>query len=405
MAGSLVDAVTKDEVLQGVNDQANSTDKLLNHMYEETKVGDEGVNIEGELHVGKYDDGKESVFGEGDSHTNGMVILSTTDSIAFTDNTSKAIDLGDTYETFNGTTTAGSIDYIGSDLPLCGIKLTTAVVPTVGGGSVAREYWNGSAWTVFTAMATKSDPPYTQRADNIGTVAESEQIRFDNCDDQAQTNVNGVTKYWVRFRIVTDITAVGEVEQIKLHTNRLEINKDGFLENFGDSVYKKDLQINWFTTIQLTGFSPVNESIFFASGLGLSLTDNEFANAATDGRGGFVVLPEGIDTSRGVDFEFYWTPLNNAAGDVRFELLTYQTQVGDTLSSANTPTTTLFTETIAVNNDNVLYKTVQNVDVEMLVPGEILAFGIKRLGNDAADTYTASIAFVNIRGVASFWHQ
>jgi hypothetical protein len=44
---------------------ANSS--IYSHIYQNTNAGDEGIDIRGELHVGEPNNGKESVFGEGDS--------------------------------------------------------------------------------------------------------------------------------------------------------------------------------------------------------------------------------------------------------------------------------------------------------------------------------------------------
>ena len=282
-------------------------------------------------------------------------------------------------------------------------RLNTDTVANPGTGDVAREYWDGDSWEAFTAMATNADAPYGSRADNIGTVTGSEQVRFGNCDDQVKTTVNGVEKYYIRFRITSAITSGPVIEQVKLHTNRFEVNADGFTEYFGDGVYSQDLVMHWHLTEQLVGFSPINENITFASGLTLAYSDNEFVSSATDGRGGYVVIPEGMDTSKDLEFEVLWTPLSNNSGDVVYQIDTYQTSVGDTLDSGNTAVSAQDTVTVASNSDNLLTKTVISLDVQNLVPGDILAIGFKRLGGDAGDTYPDNVAIVNIRCVGKFW--
>ncbi len=390
------------------NDGWQSAENIYKDFLFVNPTGDDsGLLVKnGQLSVGDYENGYESVFGGGDSHTNGMVVFSTEDGTTYIDNTEAAAsDSSSTYETFGGFITAGAIDYIGGDHHFCGIKLKTAATLTPGSGAVTREFWNGSAWEVFTMMATKSDAPYTQRADNIGTVAGSEQVRFGECGTQSKTTVNGVEKYWIRFRITSNISAVGEIEQIKLHTNRFEINADGVTEYFGNSIYQKDLAMQWANTIQLDGLSPANESITFAdNSLKLDYADNEFANNTTDGRGGVVIIPQGMDTSRGVTLEVLWTPMNDAAGDTVYQLITYQTSVGDVLTASNAATVETGTATIESGSDNLLTKTVMLVDVQHLVPGEMLVFGLKRLGSDAADTYAGNVALINIRAIGYFWH-
>jgi len=377
---------------------------LLGYLTKETKAGDEGVNCSGELHVGLPGNGQESVFGEGDSHTTGMTVLTTSDLVAFTDVTEKAKELdGDTFDIFNGTTTTNSAFYVGSDMSINGIKMKTSTLVDPTGGNVVREFWDGVGWESFFTLVTKSDAPYTQRADDIGTVAESEQIRFSGHTSQAKTTVNGENKYWIRFRVSSPITATGTVDQVKLHTNRYEINADGFTEYFGDGQYSKDLLIHWHLMEHLNNLSPANEDISFANGLVLNMVDNEFANGVTDGIGSFIIIPEGMDTGRGISLEVLWTPLNNNAGDVVYEVVTYQTRVGDTLTTANVPETFSGTETILVNSDNLLRQTTINVETNTLLPGEILAFGLKRLGGAGADTYIGNVGLVNVRATAYFW--
>jgi hypothetical protein len=373
-----------------------------------TPTGDDkGLRVEnGQLSVGTYLDGREAVFGRGDSHTNGMAVLSTEDDITYSDVTDiAASDTGSTYQTFGGFITTGSADYIGSDIPFCGIKLKTASLVDPGlTGTVAREYWNGTAWTAFTAMATDAETPYTQRADNIGTVIGSEQIRFGSCDDQQKTTVNGVEKYWVRLIITSDIVSTGEVEQIKLHTSRFEINADGFTEYFGDGIYTKDMVMHWGLTQALTGFTPQNETLVFANGISLDYLVNRLNNGQTSGRGGFVEIADGQDTSRGVIGEVLFVPLDNTAGDVLFQVDTWQTREGDVLSAANVPDSLSDTVTIEANTANQIYRANALFDVEKLIPGELLTFGFKRVGGDALDTYSGNIALINIRAIGYFWH-
>lgn len=391
------------EIVTGINKTVNEGTQLLNYLYEEKTEGDEGINCTGEFHVGQPGAGRETALGEGDSHTKGMVVLATPDGVTFVDNTVEAASAsGSEWDGTAGGTGINAAAYIGSDSFVCGFKLTTTTLVDPGPtGAVTREYWNGSGWAPFTAMATNANPPYEQRADNIGAFIGEEQVRISFCDDQQKTVVNGFNKYWIRFRVTSPIAASGFNQQIKLHTNRLEVNADGFTEYFGDGIYPQDLLMQWGLTEVLTGFSPLNQTIDFASGISLSYTSNRLNNGQTSGRGGFVIIPEGLDTSRGVQFEIAFTPLDNTAGNVLFNLDTYQASIGDTLTTANIPVVTPSESTILINSEDVLIKNTILVDVQNLFPGEFLAFGLKRLG--ATDTYSGAIAIVNIRAIGYFW--
>jgi hypothetical protein len=305
--------------------------------------------------------------------------------------------------TFGGFITTGATDYIGSDFIFCGLKLKTAVTITPGTGTVIKEFWNGTVWAEFKQMSTDADAPYTPRAGNIGTVVGSEQVRFGECDGQAKTTVNGIEKYWVRYRLTSDIIAPGEIEQVKLHSNRFEVNADGFTEHFGDSIYEKDLLVHWGLSEELLGFSPQNSTIPFASGLSLVYKSNQLNNGQTSGRGGIVEIPVGMDTSKPVRGEMLFIPLSDVAGDVVVDLDSYQTAVGDTLTVANIPVTTRIIGSLPINSSNVMLKIEADIDVENLVPGELFAFGVKRVGGDVLDTFTGNVAIINFRAVGKFW--
>jgi hypothetical protein len=90
-------------------------------------------------------------------------------------------------------------------------------------------------------MSTKSTSPYTTYANETFAYGVSlpspisYQYRFGRNDNWATTTVNGILGYWVRARLTTvsNITQIPSIIQIKLHTNRTEINADGFTEFFG----------------------------------------------------------------------------------------------------------------------------------------------------------------------------
>lgn len=382
---------------------------------------DQGFVVDGgQFSVGTADDGRESVFGEGDSYpvpiafhcdiadTTGLTITGATDISEILQS-----DSDSTTGLFGGTT-AGKYILVGSIHSYGGVKAKTDTGGTAEPDNVFAEYLqdNSPTWVDAKFMSTNSGFPYDSRANVLAAVAGSEQWRF-GYDPQAgiptwelvTLNINGVDyEYrWARFRIETAITSDPVMEQIKIHTNRYEINADGNTEYFGRARYARDLTMHWVNTIQLNGLSPANEDITFANGLVLDYTDNEFANNTTDGRGGYLILPSGIDTSIDVHIEFLWTPMSNGSGDVVYEILYYQAAVGDVISSANTPVTNQEIVTIDANSDNVLTKTIVTIPINELMEGEILAFGFKRLGSDASDTYTSAIAMINVRAIGYFW--
>jgi len=107
---------------------------------------DEGFNILGELHVGVAESGTESVFGEGDSYTRGMLVYSQAVGGAFTDRSTEARSASSSPFTFDGIVAENAI-YIGSllennlgSLEHFGIKTKTLTAAVLGAGSIVFEY-------------------------------------------------------------------------------------------------------------------------------------------------------------------------------------------------------------------------------------------------------------------------
>lgn len=409
LTGSQNIVVTDNGVGSTVEIALNETGSIFEYLTVETGIGDEGINCSGEFHVGQPGDGKEAVFGEGDSHVQGLAVYSTPDDgSTWYDNTVIAASgATSSYGTFGGGLTVGATDYIGGDSIFQGIKLLTDTVPTPSGSGlvVAREYYSGSTWKTFRTMATLANSPYTQLADNIGGVTGSQQVRFGDMPGWTQTEVSGTSKYWIRFRIASgSLLQSGTIEQVKLHTNRFEINADGFTEYFGESRYIKDLPMHWNLTTQLAGLSPSNENVQFADGITFAYTDNEFVASSIDGRGGYTIVPAGMDTSKNIDVSVLWFPLSDNAGDVIWQIQCAQVKIGDVVDGTLPSSNEYITSSVASNTGYRLRELQFTVNAEDLVPGEIMVCGLKRLGTDSADTYLQSVALVNVRAEATFWH-
>jgi len=112
---------------------------------------DEGFNVIGELHVGLPERGTESVFGEGDSYTRGMLVYTETDAAAFVDVSEAAASASGSSVTFTDITTNSAI-YLASSLQNAdgylehfGFKAKTLTAAVPGAGSIVIEYWNNSS--------------------------------------------------------------------------------------------------------------------------------------------------------------------------------------------------------------------------------------------------------------------
>jgi hypothetical protein len=301
---------------------------------------------------------------------------------------------GSTFNVFQGTA-AGHICYIGSEDPrqFYGIKADVNTAMVVGSGALVWEYWNGSTWTTLNVFASKADTPYTSRAQQFFQNADNEQVRFDYTTmsgDWATTSVNSVTAYWVRVRITTAITTVPVLQRIKLHVNRTEINSDGFIEFFGIGQPTLPLVLHQRLTDSVSGSTPSNQDIAFASGITLSMDRNRFTANATDEFGWVRRVVSKQDTSRPITFNAIYRNTNTDTGNILFRFVYALLEPGDVWDGTTASTT--LTQTVAgtgtTNQSNTVTFTFSIPDA---LPGDVIAFKFGRVGGDASDTYTGSV--------------
>jgi hypothetical protein len=226
-----------------LNDQYISSDSTHDFSFYNKKEGDFGLAVWGELQVGHPQHGTESVFGEGDSYTNGMLVLtsdgtatSTTEGGNITDVSADAASPSGSTFTFQGTT-ANHCLYFGSTLgdtsdkvKHWGLKLTqTTAAVEITKRSFVIEYWDGAAWTETKVMATDSSD-YARYANEVFIRANnSEHLRFglDLNTTWIKKTIGGQNLYWTRIRVTNNLISAPVFEQAKISPSRFEANQDG----------------------------------------------------------------------------------------------------------------------------------------------------------------------------------
>jgi hypothetical protein len=341
------------------------------------------------------------VFGEGDSHTREMVVFTNTNLAVGTwvDVTTEAASpSSSTFTVFPGVT-AGNTIYFGGDFEFPGLKVDTTTAIVLGGsGAIEWEYWNGSAWTDLPVMATKSTADYDQYSNGtFGRVA-SEQIRFGQTTGWATTSLNDESKYWVRCRITTAITTSPVMQQVKLHTNRMEINADGFIEFFGAARPTRDLVAPFKLAEDLSGSSPGNEALTLASGITITPLDNRFNNSALDGNGFLIVIPEGLSTCHPLEFTVEWIPKDSGSGDVEITF-DYAILLPTDALDGTKAVTQLAVVTSVDSDEDVPQTSTFSFVPETACPGDKLIYAYRRdaRGSNSNDTYASRINIVRPR--------
>lgn len=401
---------------------------------------DPGIRVIGELAVGSADRPAEAAFGEGDSSTVGMNVLTSTDvtdiaGATYVNVTSAAkSQSGSSFAAFPALT-SGSGLFIGSDdRKFFGVKIDmTATVAVFGSGVLTWWYYNGSSWVEFNIMATRSNAPYTEYANIPFTANHAYQIRFDfeKLDaDWATVSVNSLTKYWIYVRIgrptastrfpglfpqnTNSITTAPVFERIKLHTNRTEINEDGIMEFFGKAEPR----------VRLVSSGRYNDTDKAANTATFGLTStstmerlySSFAGNALDGFLGDFILPYGIDTSCKFVINVRWAMAGSQTGNVRLYVniiagWSTGSNVGnDSLTEvaaldAATETNAYVDTNIASDQTGILQSNSFIVELPAETADEDIIISVYRdgRGSNASDTNSGSINVLDTRVRGRRW--
>jgi len=373
--------------------------------------GDKGLSIEGELHVGSHLRPAEAAIGGGDSHTRGMVALTNTNQEAgvWADiTTDVASHTGSTVNMFPAITT-GSTFYIGGDTAFPGLKVNAPTVLTVGGGSVAVEYWNGATWASFNWMTTDADSPYETYGNALINSTSIMQMRFGTMSGWATKSLDGNTKYWIRFRVTSNITATAVIEQMKLHTSRTEINRDGFLELFGDARKERTILIDP-NLFEPAGSSPGNQDIAYSTNIIIGKKENSYADNQAQQNGTNIQIPVDTDTSLPLALEIEWQPDGAGSGNVEWEV--YYTTYSPTATLATAlpgPLSETLSTDISpapgVTSKGVVSTHTISIPGAIPTNGDSIALMIKRdaTAGNADDTYAGAAIIRGIRLHRSIW--
>lgn len=356
---SLVDALSADA---GINVQGSGDDR--------------GIQIDGQLSTGAFDNPREFIAGQGDSTTQTMMCLHTDDDISFTDVTEIfASDSGSAIGLMGGTTVGKKI-YVGADFIFSGVKVK---IDTDGIGmsaaTIMSEFSHAQGlWTKVNVMVTDADninadaSQVATRYAQTGFASEQWYFNFDPNDlypNWEKTTINGVEKFWARLEITAPITTDPVIEQIKLHTSRFEANADGSTQYFGRSRYKRTILSGVNNLLNVQSQSPANESIQYTPDVVVAYSDNEFANGAVDARAFVLDIPEGVDTSIPVKISLSWYPKGTGTGNVELESTRITVSDGFTYDgSASEEGLATATTTVDVSSDGVRRTTTMYLDIE-----------------------------------------
>ena len=365
---------------------------------------DSSLTLIGEFAVGNEDRPRESAFGGGDSHVRNLTVLRNTNLEVGTWSditTEMQSAVASTANAFPGAG-AGNTMYVGGAVAFPNIKPIVTAAIALGAGALIWEFSNGAGWTAMNVMASDAIYPYDQHAQNVFSHTVTDQIRFGDMVGWAAQAVNGVNKFWVRVRVATAITTSPTLQQIKLGTNRTEINGDGVIEHFGSAELIRPLAWHQRMMDDLSGASPANGALTLSTNITITPIDNRYNNGVLDGLGGLFEVPANLDTSKPVSIHVNWIP-KGTGGDVELEANVAQISIGDVLDGTIADTNVAaITTAPAVDT---LVHTVLSFGVPDLTEGDLVAFSLFRdaQAGNADDTLAAAIDIVTVSLEGTFW--
>ena len=252
------------------------------------------------------------------------------------------------------------------------------------------------------------------------------QIRFGKNANALKT-INGIEAYWMRFYVTTNIT-IPDATYIKLHSDRTEIKRDGYLELFGKAQKRVAFPYN-INIARPARNSPSNQDFYVDGTVSLGRTENLFDSKTTDEIAFLVETPPNMDTSKPFNVLIRYVLKDPASGgpgnilmrvktvrltDVQDESGTYSDLSTSSLSTATVAPGLMEEQNILISNDQV-YDRIKSLNVSLnvknIIPrrkngsrsGDIIAIGISRRGMSSQDTTTAEFAIVSVVPTYVIW--
>jgi len=262
-------------------------------------------------------------------------------------------------------------------------------------------------------MNTNANFPYTQYGNAVCS-APSEQWRFGFDPTTPSTwapvtiNINGsdITKYWGIFEITSTITTDATIEQMKIHTNRTEINADGKVEYFGLARYPRTLFSGLSNYVVNALYDPANETVDYGSEFEAKYLDNEFANNAIDGLGFTQGIVSGLDTSIPLVFSISYYVKGTGTGDIKFHIDAYQVSDGFVFDGTATPDEYDLIDTVSASS-NLVRRTVSIlIDVHKIKDtGDQVVISVRRdaTSGEPEDTLNNNVVLENLTLTGYFW--
>lgn len=403
------------EVHSGVFDDTkilNPNGVRLNMRYHTNKNGKTRQRLLGIINVGTPSEPAKMIIGEGnyDIYTVSVIRNTNEENGTWSDVTNDALeDSGVSFDLFAGTS-AGNCLYIGRDKVPIGIKInvlnaTTSVVQL---SDLIWEYWNGSNWIEFNIMQTNDTEPFYYVENSCISTVGSYHIRFGlkSISPLISKTLNGITKKWIRIRVINALPSIPTSEYILAHVNATKIGSDGYTEYYGDSRTVKKLTWNLY---DMTSTNGIDQTIYFGKKLYSGGTGNYFQQGVNCSLSLSAFVPTDLDNS--FPFKVVLSAIGSVTGTATIVFRYNFSNTGSLmyLNQNDAPDVSVGEKTVTVEKaliagqENRIEAVIPVCHVNMNPSGQgpqSMWFSIEHL---SSDTYIGSITMTQISGYYVSW--
>ena len=402
---------------------------LLKGSFQSTRQDEPSFKSLNELNVGTPTNPREAAIGGGDSYPIPSAKTCTAVNAAdlgsgFNDITSTLARNDGSSASLFAATSANNCFLIGSDIAtFSGIKIELSTALVLGAGVIVIEYYSSGSgqFEPVNVMSTTANGNFNSRANVLFELGEY-QYRF-NVDqtDMGLVSIDGLSAYYLRFRITTGITTAPQCDYVKVHPpGRCEINGDGFVEVFNDTTTRSK-QLNISTSVPVGG-SPADQDIYLSQTLRIGFRENRFVSTSDNFVSFIFPVPENCDTSKVFNIVLKFAGDDANLGDVIFsyEAAYFTTAVDNNgavsevyfvgvtapLTAAGDLTGGAATETFSfgVSEDRETKNIKIPLDISSTIgrrrgvgseSSDLIALRLGRLGSDGGDTYPGNIVIID----------
>jgi len=352
------------------------------HMnYRENEGAERAQKLTTEMWVGMPERGRETLLGEGDSYTRGMLVYYYNASV-YSDRTAsvrQADDGAGLSMAFATSVCVYVTTLLGSGVRVPGLQIK---VDAAAGGEPGWAFWSGAAWEQLHIMTSRANGTYLQRGRVLLTEAGWYQVRFSDVEVARSVAADplaiGKTGHWVRMCYSSAGAPDARIDQIKVHANAAKINSDGFVEYFGTARPVARLPLlhrSWEAD---------DMDLYYDSSRKISKGANKYDSASSKS-GTFFVMPMDIDTSCPLRITFYYA--TDTADSFPMMLHASWISAGSAVgvSGPITPSNPIqeFVETWTAAAPDVLYTRAFNVSVNDMI--------VQRAGGLSGDMFVLSL--------------